>query len=259
MARTLIYDIETAPDLGWVWQRWQTNVIDVDTDWTTLSFAWKWLGEKSVHAMALPDCRKPKSDRELVAKLHELFDSADIVIAHNGVKFDQPKMRARMLVHGMAPPSPFKEVDTLQIARRQFGFSSNKLDDLARQLGIGRKVTHTGFDLWRRCMSGTVLPGSIDAGAWRTMVRYNRHDVRLLEAVYLRLRPWAKNHPNVAAIDDKPNTCPRCGVEGQMISRGWNIASATRRPRFQCKACGGWCAGRSIYKSGATSFVAGTQ
>lgn len=248
MARILCYDIETAPDLAWVWSRWQTDVIDVETDWSILSAAWKWLDEKQIHSMGRPDCKRPDTDKEIVAKLWGLFDSADMVIAHNGVKFDQKKVRTRMLVHGLGPPSPYKEVDTLQIARNQFAFSSNKLDDLCRELGIGRKLTHVGFKLWQGCMAG-------DPASWRTMIRYNRHDVRLLEAVYLKLLPWAKNHPNVAAIDDKPNTCPRCGVTGEMVSRGWAIASMTRRPRFMCKACGGWCAGRSIYKSGASSFV----
>lgn len=223
-------------------------------DWSILCFAYKWLDESRVYDVSRLDFKDRKTDRGIVKRLHELFDEADVVVAHNGVRFDQPKVRARLLVHGFDPPSPVKEFDTVQVARRQFGFHSNRLDDLGRQLGVGRKLRHTGFDLWLRCMAGTVMPGTVDPAAWRTMLRYNRQDVRLLEDVYRKLRPWSKTFPNLAAIDDKPDECPRCGVRGQMLHRGWTIASVTRRPRFQCKACGGWCSGRAVYRTG-TSFT----
>jgi hypothetical protein len=249
MARTLIFDIENTPNLGWIWELWQTDVIQVDVDWHILSFAWKWLGEKRVHAMGLPDCEDPESDYELCVKLHELFDEADIVVAHNGARFDVPKVNARMLVHGMEPPSPYKQVDTLQVARRTFKFSSNKLDDLCRELGLERKGDTSGWKTWIGCING-------DEKAWRTLIKYNKQDVQILEQLYLRLRPWTKNHPNVGAIDDLSDICPRCGAAGEMISRGWTYATASRRQRFQCRACGGWCAGRNVYKTG-NSYVNG--
>ena len=44
----------------------------------------------------------------------------------------------------MPPPSPYKTIDTLKIARKYFGFNSSKLDDLGRVLGAGEKVRHGG-------------------------------------------------------------------------------------------------------------------
>ena len=251
MARTLIFDVENAPNLAWVWTRWQTDVIDVEVDWYLLSFAWKWLGDRKTHVLGLDDCDDPESDYELCAKLHELFCEADIVVAHNGSQFDVPKVNARMLVHGFDPPSPFKQVDTLQVARRNFKFASNKLDDLCRELGLDRKASAAGFKTWIGCING-------DEKSWRLMKKYNKQDVQILEQLYLRLRPWMKNHPNVGAIDDMPNVCPTCAFEGAMESRGWAISSVTRRPRFYCDpdkgGCGKWCSGRAVYKTGA-SFV----
>ena len=62
--RIILLDIETSPSLGWVWGKWQQNVIDFKTNWFLLSFAWKVLGESSIHFSALPDYSTFKKDRE---------------------------------------------------------------------------------------------------------------------------------------------------------------------------------------------------
>src|SRR5271154_1089112 len=180
--KVLLLDIETAPNLSWVWGRWEQNVIDVHTDWYMLSFAWKWQGTDIVRCRALPDYPKiyakdRENDHDLVLDLWDLLDKADIVIAHNGDAFDLKKSFARFAFHRMKPPSPFKTIDTLKIARKFFKFDSNKLDDLGHTLGCGRKLPHTGKHLWLGCMHGK-------AGAWALMKRYNQHDIILLERVY---------------------------------------------------------------------------
>jgi hypothetical protein len=143
-----------------------------------------------------------------------------------------------MLIHGMEPPSSYKEVDTLKLARRHFAFTSNRLDDLCKSLGIGSKVQTGGFGTWLGCIKG-------DPRAWSKMKRYNKHDVRLLEALYLKLRPWGA-HPNVATISGDPDACPKCGSTEGMIRWGWQHTAVSRRMRFKCKACGTTCQGRKI-------------
>ena len=81
-------------------------------------------------------------------------------------------MYARFLYHKLPPPSPFKSIDTVKVARRYFNMNSNKLDDIGRYLGLGRKVVHTGWDLWKRCFNG-------DRSAWQEMISYNTQDVVL--------------------------------------------------------------------------------
>lgn len=235
----LVFDIETSPALGWIWQLHQTDVIEVEQQWFILSFAYRWLGEKTVHSVALPDFpkrykRDPEDDYEVVSALWHLFNEADIVVSHNGLRFDQPRARARFLVHNFDPPTPFREIDTLQVARKKFNFLSNRLDALCRQLGIGGKAGHAGFATWRGCMKG-------DPKAWATMVRYNKRDVEMLEELYLRLRPWIDNHPNLAVIENRPEACPKCGAEGQMQARGsYKVNAVTRNKRWQCQSCGGF-------------------
>lgn len=244
--RILLWDIETSPSLGYVWQKYQTDVISFKADWHLLSIAWRWLGEKTVHCSALPDYPKsyakdPENDFQLACLAYRLFDEADIVVAHNGVAFDTKKAQARMLVHGLNPPSPFREVDTLKLARGHFAFTSNRLDDLCKTLGIGQKQATGGFGTWLGCLRG-------DPKAWATMKRYNKHDVVLLEELYLRLRPWDNRHPNVALIADAKDACPRCG-KGPLTKRGYRSYGVTKRQRFQCSSCGGYCQSRAVIRS----------
>jgi hypothetical protein len=245
--RILLYDIETAPLTSYNWGIWKQNAIKVKEEWFILSVAWKWLGKKRVECVALPDFTlydtEPHNDLYVVAQVAELLNAADVVVAHNGNHFDQPKVRARMAVHGLDPPTPFKEVDTLLQARKHFKFTSNRLDALCRELGIGAKRETGGFPTWEGCMNG-------DPRAWDMMKRYNRHDIGLLEQLYLRLLPWMSSLPNLAVLGDRPDSCPKCGG-GPLQSRGWRYYQVARRRCFRCHACGGISYGRSLEKTDA--------
>lgn len=247
-ARVLIYDLETAPNLGYTWNKYDTTVIDFKEHWYILCFAYKWLGEKETHVVALPDFdlykTDPTNDSELVKVLRELFDQADITVTHNGVTFDKPKAQTRMIAHGIEPPSPYKEIDTLRVARRQFAFTSNSLADLCKQLGLPGKLDNGGFQTWLGCLSG-------NPASWNRMKVYNKRDVTILERLYLRFLPWIPRMPNLAAITDRPNSCPRCG-KGPLIARGWHHYSVTKRRQFQCKSCHGYCVGRQVTKTQAS-------
>lgn len=228
MARILIYDIETTPNLAYVWGKYQQDVIQYENEWELLCFAWKFLGDKKVQSIG----RNTHDEETLVRKLHKLFNEADIVIAHNGDKFDQPMSNAKFIQFGLEPPTSYKSVDTRKVSARTFRFNSNKLDDLGNILGLGRKVQTGGFSLWMGCMQG-------DSKAWKKMLRYNEQDVRLLEKVYLKLRPWIQNHPGINIIDNRPAACTKCGAEGKMISRGKRVTKVNVYREFRCGVCGG--------------------
>jgi len=184
----LIYDIETSPILAHVWDMYDTSVLEVERDWQLLSFAWKWHGRRGTKFVAAwddPDWQTvDDGDRWVADRLWALFDRADVIMAHNNDRFDQRKAQARFLAHGLPPPEPSIKWDTLKQVRKHFGFGSNKLDELARQLDLGRKVPHTGKHTWLGCMAG-------DPKSQRLMERYNRRDVLLLEELYEVLKGWA--------------------------------------------------------------------
>lgn len=238
--KILLFDIETAPSLGWVWGKWEQNVIDFKEEWYLLCFAAKWLNG-GMMTKALCDFKgyKPGSedDKKLVEALWKLFDEADILIAHNGDQFDIKKANARFAFYNLPPPSPYKTIDTLKVARRHFNFTSNKLDDLGKHLGYGRKLAHTGFHLWQGCMRG-------EDKAWKHMIRYNRRDVVLLEQIYLHLRPWMQNHPNISLLTETIDGCPSCG-SSELQKRGSGINRSGTYQRYQCSSCGAWSKGGS--------------
>lgn len=235
--RILIFDIETSPNISYTWGKWQQNVIDFIEEWRILCISWKWDGEAAVHYCGQDSFagyyrKNPKCDLKVVEKLHSLFDEADIIIAHNGDKFDRKKANGRFLLHNMEPPSPYKTVDTLKVARRQFALNSNKLTDLGKALGLGQKVSHSGFDLWKGCMDG-------DPKKWAEMARYAKQDVRLLSKVYKRMLPWIENHPNYNLFFASGDpVCPNCGSGPKHhMKRGISRNQTRSYQRFQCKKC----------------------
>jgi len=237
----LLYDIETAPSLVYTWDQYKTNVIATERDWYILAFAYKWLDGRKERVVSLrqADTYDPEShdDRHTVDRLWALFDTADIVVAHNGDRFDQVKSNARFLFHGYSPPSPYGQIDTLKEAKRYFRHYANSLNELARYHRLGTKIKHTGIALWLGCMAG-------DPAAWRQMERYNLHDVRLLEELYFRLLPWIGSPGHVNRLNwnhfqpsGDRHRCASCG-SGDVIKRGSYRTAANRFQAWQCKVCG---------------------
>ena len=243
--RVAFFDIENGPSLGYFWGKlWETSILRVEQPWYMLSFSYKWMGEKKVYTHALPDYpgykRNKEDDSSLLCDLHKLFDEADILIAHNGDRFDVRKTNARFIINGMLPPSPYKTIDTLKVARRHFHFDSNKLGDLGEYLKLGKKLVHTGFDLWARCMRG-------EPKAWNMMRRYNRRDIVLLERVYDRLKPYIVNHPNLGLYTERPDhpECPTCR-SSHVTRQGFRVSRSRKYRQYKCMDCGSWSQGALI-------------
>lgn len=234
MAKILIIDIETAPNIAYVWRFFKENVgaKQVLEHTEIMSYAYKWLGEDEVYYFDT----QFTSENNILEPLMEVLDAADIVVAHNGNKFDLPTIQGRALVAGLRPPSPYKTVDTLLVARYEFNFPANSLEYLSTILGVEQKGKHEkfpGFELWSECIKG-------NPEAWEEMREYNIQDVITLEQIYLKMRPWMRKHPNVGVFNDQKNhVCPKCGSE-HLHYRGYSHTNVGRYHRFQCQDCGGW-------------------
>jgi len=235
--RILLLDLETFPNVAYVWGKYDQNVIKFKQETCLATYAAKWLDEREVFAKALPDFPGYKSgsydDSKLVADLWRLVNEADIIVAHNGDQFDIKVFQARFIFHKLGPPKPFKTIDTKKATKRVARFNSNKLDDLSSLLENEKKIK-TDFELWQNCIDG-------DPKAWAQMVKYNKKDILLLEKLYLRLRPWISNHPNFTVVNR--GYCAKCGSKN-ITYRGFMITSTRRYRRFQCLDCGGW--GRNV-------------
>lgn len=230
--RAILYDIETAPSLGYYFDRFKEgNIVSTVQDWFMLSFAYKVQGEKKIHYKCLADypgyAKDKTNDKALVTDLHKVLCSADILIGHNIDRFDSRKSKARFLAHGLPPPPPVKTIDTLKLARRVFKMDSNRLAAIGEYLGLGGKAVTTGWKLWEACIAG-------DQKAWRQMGVYNRRDVDLLEQVYDRLAPWNPTAPYTGCTG-----CPSCYSE-RVTRQGIKISRAGRRQQMKCGDCGHW-------------------
>lgn len=235
--KVLVFDIETSPVMAYVWQTqvWRAQVSEdkVISEWFMLTWSAKWLFDGKVMSARLTrDEALAEDDSRIVKGLWDLLNEADIVITHNGDRFDIPNMNTRFIVNGLAPTSPYQSIDTNRIARRQFGFTHNNLNALARVFGFDSKIS-TDFKLWKRCIDGEVQ-------ALKEMEEYNRRDVTLLEEVYMKLRPWIKGHPNLALyMEAETETCPNCGGT-HLIEKGNYYTNVSRYDVVQCEECGAY-------------------
>lgn len=239
--RILLIDIETAPQSAYIWKRWKENISQdqVISEGFVLCFAAKWLGDDSVYYSRIPgEGLREEDDREVIEDVWHFVDEADIIIGHNVKNFDLATLNARFVYHGLRPPRNYKIVDTLQIAKKEFRFPSNRLDSLGEYLGLGRKVQHGGFRLWRDCLAGV-------EEAWQTMETYNIQDVELLEDVYMKLRAWDKTHPNVALYSaDATMMCPCCGSDAITYTGNHVYTNVSKFEEFRCQSCGKLSRGR---------------
>jgi len=237
--RVLFFDLETSPNVAYIWNKYEQNALgDFVKERMIISIAWKFLGEHDVKALSIPDFYGYKSkiskNRKLIEAIHKLFCAADILVAQNGDNFDIKMANSEFIQYGLKPPPTRSSVDTLKIARQKFRFNSNKLDDIGARLGCGRKIKTGGFDLWQGCMDG-------DKRAWSKMVKYNKQDVVLLEKIYLKLRPWAKGHPNMNVLD-VASGCVVCKSK-HIIKKGSRMTTTGKRQEYQCQDCGRWMSG----------------
>lgn len=242
MIKILLLDIETAPNRVYSWGLWDQNIStnQIEEPGYTLCYSAKWYGKSEL----LFDSLQQSSMEKMIKGVHKLLEEADAVVHYNGRRFDVPTLNKEFILLGLDPPSNYKEIDLLQVARARFKFQSNKLDYVAQALGLGTKTKHKGMDLWRGCMSD-------DSASWKIMERYNKQDVRLLERVYKRMLPWIKTHPNHGLYfdDDRP-VCRNCG-SARVIKKGMEYTAVGRYQRYKCQKCGTHLRGSTLQNTAA--------
>jgi DNA polymerase elongation subunit (family B) len=233
--KVLVLDIETARMIVGVWKLGYKEVIGQDQvikDWFIYGWAAKWLFDaKVMRDFVTPEEATARDDKRICESLWAIVDEADIIITHNGIKFDMPKISTRFFLNGLPPFSSYQNIDTYRIASKQFGFSSNALNYIA-QIALHREKVKTTYSLWVECENA--VPESL-----AFMEEYCVADVCLEEEVYLALRPWIKGHPNLGVlVSTEHPVCPNCGGDsftetGTVYTTQQNAYSEVR-----CDSCG---------------------
>jgi len=228
--RILYWDLETAG----------LNSFKADLA-KIVCFGFKFNDEKETHCLRVDQYKKwfTKSkglnDKPLLVDALEIMKDADLLVAHFGDKFDRRFFQGRVALSGLTPPPPTKQRDTWRIARSAFAFSSNRLGNLAMALGLGeqkhQKTREEWPGWWDRSLAG-------DDSATQAMSEYCMQDVRTLEQIYLRIRPYDNlNHPRLFK-----GGCGLCGGTLKLDREAY--VGLNKYPRYQCQSCGRWDRGR---------------
>lgn len=242
--RRLFLDIETSPNIVMSWRIGYKINLSHDNilhERAVICACWSWDGEDEVH---FSHWDKDQNDRAVLEPLIKAMEEADEIVYQNGDRFDLPWVKTRCLWHKILTRPSYKTVDTLQWARKNFYFNSNKLDYIAQFLGVGGKLK-TEFGLWKSIVLDK------DAKALKRMVVYCQNDIVILKKVWKRLSEVMphKTHAGVLAGKDKW-TCPRTGSTNVHTSKTRVTANGTIQYEMHCKDSG------CYYTIGATAHAA---
>ena len=252
--KIFIFDIETSHIIGATFNVWQTNIRheQILRDWHMISWAGKWLDDDEVFGDVLyPDEAEKGIDYRITKSLRDAIDEADIVVAHNGDKFDIKKFNTRCIINGIKQPRPYKTVDTLKAIKRKFAFTHNGLDPVNNNLGLGRKLDNAGNELWLACIKG-------DEDSLHNMFEYNKGDVLILEELYLEILGWIPNHPNVSVFyDSNELVCRKCGST-HVVPSGKDVTTSIGvYEGYVCEKCGAYSKSRKNKKMSLLSVASG--
>ena len=229
--KRLFFDIETSPLVVYTFRvgfKLNISYENIIEDWRIISIAYKWEGENEVHALVWD---KQHSDKELLREFVKVANTADELIGHNGDRFDIKKIRTRCIFHRIPMFPKYRTLDTLKKARGGFAFDSNKLDAIAKYLGVGAKMQHEGFPMWVKCMQG-------DKEALENMIKYNKVDVVVLEDVYIAMQHYIKPNSHAGVANGMAKySCPICGCEEIELIKNDVTEKGTISRVVKCKSC----------------------
>lgn len=237
MTRIVALDIETAPAVAFTFTGFKANIgiEQIIEDPRMIAFSYQWEGEKRVGFYS----EYHNGRKEMLDAIHAILDEADVVVHYNGKSFDIPWITGELMVEGYAPPAPYQQIDLYQTLKGKTRFFSRKLDYASQRLLDDRKVSHSGFRLWRDCLIGN---DEEQRKAWALMKRYAIKDTALLFPLYERTKAWiTTGHPNRALLDGSATGCPVCGSENAQ-KRGFSYTGVSKFQRYQCE-CGKWYRG----------------
>jgi DNA polymerase III epsilon subunit-like protein len=229
--KRLFFDIETSPMIVYSWRiGWKLTIgsDNIIEDWKIICISYKWEDEDDVHTLRWNN----KCDKQLLIDFIKIANQADEMIAHNGDRFDIKKIRTRCIFHRIPMFPDYKTLDTLKKAKAGFNFNSNRLDYIAKFLGVGAKIEHEGFNMWVKCMQG-------DQQALNDMVRYCEGDIIVLEDVFIVMQNYIRNNTHTGSHNGKLKaSCPNCGSEDVALLKNEITAMGTIKRRIECSPCG---------------------
>lgn len=129
---------------------------------------------------------KRGNDKRTVELIVAEISKHDVIVAHNGGRFDVPFLRTRLLRWGLPRLPELKLVDPMLVAFRKLRLRSNGLANLSDHLGITERKTPLFMSLWMNA----ILNG--DKASMDKIVEHCVADVAVLDKVLELVKPYIK-------------------------------------------------------------------
>lgn len=243
--KIIVFDLETLPNLPEALKVWcQLSSFPGKTMKATITSiicaGWKEYGKKRTHCINAWDYPNwevdVNDDKHVCEEIYNVLKDADAIVTHNGRRFDWKFLQTRLIYNGLPPLHNIPHIDTCVVARSNLLSFNNRLGYLGEWLVSDTKLENGGWDLWVKVYNRQKT-------AMRTMVKYCKQDVDLLEKVFDKLKPFVKNLPNRNHFKSQDkllkgeNICPTCGSI-DLKYNGWAYTKTQKYQRILCKNCG---------------------
>lgn len=216
--RVLIFDLET-------------STLDADFG-TLLCVGYKWLGEKKVTVLSIDQFgdykNHPTDDSALVEAFLKVYETADLTVAYNGILFDRPYLLAKCLEHNLPIPPSIPMQDPYFTVKSNLRISRKSLQNTAYFLRLSSKKTPVEGRIWKAASTG-------DMDSLKYIVKHCHADVKVLEELYLRIRPLMRTHYRMGPI----NTCRFCGATIHAVRPAIGKTKG-QVIHVRCDKCLGW-------------------
>jgi DNA polymerase elongation subunit (family B) len=232
--KRLFFDLETSFNIGFFWRSgWGITIPpeNIIHERKVICASYKWEYEDEVHTLVWDE---NQDDKKLLKAFIKILNKADEIVAHNGDNFDIKWLRTRCLYYNLPMFPKYQSIDTLKQSRSLFNFNSNKLDYIAKFLGVGSKTEHEGIDLWKKIIFDK------DPDALKRMIAYCENDVVILQKVFNKLNRYTKPTVHYGVLKDYDKyVCPECGSMHLHLSKTYATAMGTVRRNMRCadKSC----------------------
>lgn len=236
--KILFIDIETSSLSLAGWRLFDQNfsLNQIERDWFLLSFCGKWQNSDELFYMDKRDAVDMYDDKEVLKSIWTLMNEAQYIVGQNSKRFDVKRLNAKFIEYGFPPPSPYRQIDTLEQSKRSFAFTSHKLEYMTELLCTKyKKSSHgkfAGYELWRQCLLG-------NQEAFEEIEEYNKLDVLSLQELYEKLCVWDSRLPNFSVHSDE--------IEGldDWVEDGFVFSNSAKYQCYRNKATGQFRRGKT--------------
>ena len=263
---------------AFTWKEWfkggkHPKILVFDIETSLLMFVGFGLGEQVVrhHQLVAPHTRtriicisyciddgpiktlkydyNTQDDTKVIEEFDKIVKTCDIVIGKNSQKFDIKKINAARFLNGIQPFPDWADVsDDLELQmRKYFGFSSQSLDYISKELGLGGKFKME-FEDWYHILLKTVGEGR---KRFKKMCEYCPNDVFDTRLILILMMPYIKWKFNMSNFLGEA-ACVHCGST-QIRPNGSRWSGKTHYKSFYCTQHKGYAGKRPINSRGILS------